>query len=78
MPQHPVVAADSRASVRAQYCAVAFAICPVDLAINERVEGGRPANAAAHASTACPVGPPTGNARPCPAGADRPGTKALS
>jgi hypothetical protein len=51
---------------------------PGALVSNERGDGALPANAAAHARTAWPVGEASFNARPWEAGADSPGQSALS
>lgn len=71
-------AAKSRFQRSVQNVAVASLVRPGALASNERYDGARPANAAAHASTAWPVGDSSFSARPCPAGAERPGQRALS
>ena len=58
---------------------VALLSRPGERAISERGDGERPAKATAQVSTAaCPVGLSIGSARPCPAGAERPETEALS
>src|SRR6202022_2735012 len=61
-----------------QYSAVTWVIRPGARAINERTLGARPANAAAQPNTASPVEEATGKARPCPAGADKPGHNAFN
>jgi hypothetical protein len=68
----------SRRQRSAQNRAVARVSRPGARACSDRTVGALPAKAAAQASTACPVGSSTASARPCPAGADKPGHSAWS